>query len=72
MTLPWKTELNKSISIMEDRIPRWLHHCCEMCCKKGGCHRRQACMVGRQYYYGDVISEQVDLVYDIYETFLNN
>ena len=24
VTLSWKTELNRSISAMEDRIPRWL------------------------------------------------
>jgi len=30
----WKTELNRSISAMEDRIPRWVQHCHKMCCKK--------------------------------------
>jgi len=28
VTLSWKTELNRSISTMEDGIPRWLQHCC--------------------------------------------
>ena len=27
VTLLWKTELNRSISAMEDRIPRWLQYC---------------------------------------------
>ena len=35
--LSWKTESNRSISAMEDRIPEWLQHCCKVCCKKGGC-----------------------------------
>jgi len=36
VTLSWKTELNRSISAVKDRIPRWLQHCHEMCCEKGG------------------------------------
>ena len=36
ITPSWKTELNRSISTMEDRIPRWLQHHHEMCCEKGG------------------------------------
>ena len=44
VTLSWKTELNRSISTMEDRIFRWLQHRHEMCCKKGGHHGRQTCM----------------------------
>ena len=28
VTLSWKTESNRSISAMEDRIPGWLQHCC--------------------------------------------
>ena len=43
----WKTELDRSISAIEDRISGWLQHCCKTCCKKGGCHRRQACIIGR-------------------------
>ena len=35
LTLSWKTELNRSISAMEDRIPRWLQHRHKTCCKKG-------------------------------------
>jgi len=47
VTPSWKTELNRSISAMEDRIPRWLQHCHETCCKKGGCCERWACMFWR-------------------------
>jgi len=36
VTPSWKTELNRSISAMEDRIPGWVHHYHKMCCKKGG------------------------------------
>ena len=64
MTLPWKTKSNRSISIIEDGIPRWLHHCYEVCCKKGGHYGRQACIVdifGKQYHCVDVFSEWVDL-----------
>ena len=35
VTPSWKTKLNRSTSTMEDRIPRWLQYCHEMCCKKG-------------------------------------
>jgi len=36
VTLLWKTELNRSISAIEDGIPGWLQHHHKMCCKKGG------------------------------------
>jgi len=36
VTLSWKTELNRSIPAVEDRIPRGLQHCHKTCCKKGG------------------------------------
>ena len=32
----WKTELNRSISAVEDGISRWLQHHHKICCKKGG------------------------------------
>ena len=35
ITLSWKTKLNKSISIVEDRIPGELHYHHKMCCEKG-------------------------------------
>ena len=34
---------------MEDRIPRWLHHHHKTCYEKGGCHRRQALIVDKEY-----------------------
>jgi len=40
---------------MEDGIPRWLQHHYEMCCEKGGHHRRQACMIQRWFHHGDVL-----------------
>jgi len=47
VTPSWKTELNRSISTIKDRIPGWLQHCCKTYCKKDGYHRRQACIIGR-------------------------
>jgi len=47
VTLSWRTELNRSISTMEDRIPGGLQHCHKICYKKGGHHRRQACIIWR-------------------------
>jgi len=47
VTLSWKTKLNRSISTIEDEIPGGLQYCYKMCCKKGGCCRRQACMIWR-------------------------
>ena len=47
VTLSWKTELNRSISTVEDGIPRGLQHCHKTCCKKGGCHERWAYMIWR-------------------------
>ena len=36
VTPSWKTELNRSISAMEDRISGGLQHRHETCCEKGG------------------------------------
>jgi len=47
MTPSWKTELNRSISAMEDGIPGWLQHCHKTYCKKGGCCGRWACIIWR-------------------------
>ena len=47
VTLLWKTELNRSISTVEDGIPKWLQHYYKMCCKKGGCCERWACIIWR-------------------------
>ena len=48
VTLSWKTKLNRSISAVEDGIPRWLQHYHKICCKKGGCYGRQALIVGKK------------------------
>ena len=60
-TLVWTAPDNRSISAVEDRILRWLQHCYKTCYKKDGHHQRQACIIGRWYHYGDVISEQMNL-----------
>jgi len=44
VTPSWKTDLNRSIPAMEDGIPRGLQYRHKMCCKKGGCCGRWACM----------------------------
>ena len=61
VTLSWKTELDRSISAVEDRIPRWLQHHHKTCCEKDGYHRRKACMIWRWFYHRNVISRWVDL-----------
>jgi len=35
VTSSWKTKLNRSISAIEDGIPRELQHRHKMCCEKG-------------------------------------
>ena len=47
VTLSWKTELNRSISTVEDRIPGWLQHCYKTCCEKDGCYGRWAYVIWR-------------------------
>jgi len=64
LTLSWKTELNRSISVMKDGIPRGLQHHHEMCCEKGGRCGRQACMVQRWHHRGNVVFWTGRLVYD--------
>jgi len=61
VTPSWKTELNRSISIVEDGISGGLQHHHETCCKKGGCRGRRACIVRRWFHRGDIISGQMDL-----------
>ena len=46
--MSWKTKSNRSISTMEDRIPKWFQHCHKVCCKKGGHCRRWALIVGKE------------------------
>ena len=64
VTPSWKTELNRSISVMEDGIPGRLQHHHEICCEKGGCHGRRACIVQRWHHRGDVVFWTGGLVYD--------
>jgi len=66
VTPSWKTELNRSISVVEDGISGGLQHCHETCCKKGGCRGRQACMVQRWHHRRDVVFQTGRLVYDRY------
>ena len=61
VTPSWKTELNRSISAIEDRIPRWLQYRHKTCCEKGNCCGRRACMIWRWLHYRDIVSGQVDL-----------
>ena len=65
LTPSWKTKLNRSISVMEDGIPRRLQHRHETCCKKGGHRGRRACMVQRWHHHGNVVFQTGGLVYDI-------
>ena len=65
-TLSWKTELNRSISIMEDRIPGGLQHRHKTYCEKGGHCGRRACMVRRWHHRRDVVFQTGGLVYDSY------
>ena len=60
-TPSWKTELNRSISAMEDGISGGLQHCSETCCEKGGRYGRWACMVRKWFHRRDIVSGQVDL-----------
>ena len=64
VTLSWKTELNRSISVIEDRIPGRLQHCHETCCEKGGHCGRRACRVQRWHHHRDVVFQTGGLVYD--------
>jgi len=47
VTPSWKTKLNRSISAVEDGIPRGLQYHHKMYCEKGGCCGRQACIIWR-------------------------
>ena len=64
LTPSWKTELNRSISVMEDGIPRGLQHCHETCCEKGGRHGRRACMIRKWHHRRDVVFWTGGLVCD--------
>ena len=47
VTPSWKTELNRSIPAVEDRIPGGLQHHHKMCCEKDGHCGRWACIIQR-------------------------
>ena len=64
VTPSWKTELNRSISVMEDGIPGRLQHRHETCCEKGGHRERRACRVQRWHHCGNVVFRTGGLVYD--------
>ena len=64
LTPSWKTELNRSISAVEDGIPRGLQHRHKTCCEKGGHRGRRACMVQRWHHCRDVIFWTGGLAYD--------
>ena len=63
-TLSWKTELNRSISAVEDGIPRGLQHCHNTCCEKGGHRGRRAYRVQRWHHREDVVFRTGGLAYD--------
>ena len=46
---------------MGDGIPEWLQHHHKMCCEKGGCYGRWACIIWNLYHCRDVITRRVDL-----------
>jgi len=66
VTPSWKTELNRSISVVEDRISGGLQHCHETCCEKGGRRGRRACMVRRWFSPRRRYFRTDGLVYDTY------
>ena len=47
VTLSWKTKLNRSISTVEDRIPRGLQYYYKTYYEKDGYRGRQACIIWR-------------------------
>jgi len=66
LTPSWKTELNRSISTMEDKVSGGLQHRHETCCEKGGCCGRWACMVQRWFHHRNIVSRPVDLYMTVY------
>ena len=61
MTLPWKTESDRSISVMEYEIYRLLHHCYIGMLQGRWAFRLD---IDKEYHCGNVFFRQIDLVYD--------
>ena len=55
---------------MKDRIPRGLQHHTKTCCKKGGCHGRQACMFGGDFTMG-MYFQMSRLAYNTHKVYIN-
>jgi len=55
---------------MEDGISGGLQHRHEMCCEKGGCCRRQACMVQKWFSLRGCCFRTGGLVYDTFTDFI--
>jgi len=66
VTPSWKTELNRSISVVEDGISGGLQYRHKMCCEKGGRRGRRACMVQRWFSPRGHYFRTDGLVYDSY------
>jgi len=66
-TPSWKTELNRSISAMEDGISGGLQHRHKTCCEKGGRRGRRACMVQRWHHRRDAVFRIGRLAYNIWQ-----
>ena len=47
VTPSWKIKSNRGIYTVEDKISGWLQYYYKIYCKKGGCCRRQACIIER-------------------------
>ena len=65
VTPSWKTKLNRDVSTKKDRIPRGLQHHPKTCCKKGGHHGRQACMITPQrcnFWMGGLAYDSIPLL----------
>ena len=61
MTLLWKTESDKSISIIEDRISGLLDYYYTDILQERWAFRLD---IDKEYYHGDVFYGQVDLAYN--------
>jgi len=64
---------------VEDRISRELQYCHKMCCEKGGCHKRWACIIwrcnfqmGGLAYNKSIFSKRKSHIREIYIDVKNN